>query len=212
MSHLSTNLSIFFLFLVWSALRIRADEEVPLRHASATVTRNRTLQDIINKLHLQIPPNEKDGVEDFESCQHLQLEDYKVPLDQVKRFENSTRVALKLSNLLNALYLSVTAKDSNARHRNSRNLTASVLYYPPAVIEAVVRDALDSEPRILSLGVAFVRNSYFRTSTQSQHFGVLGWRNRLGKILVGDLARIYGNSYDDSQVPGTRWFTEILYR
>ena len=197
---------------IWPSLSV-ADEEDPLRHASAAVIRNKTLEALLIRVQQQKPP-ESHGIGP-RACQHTQMEDLEVPLDKVKSFKESVDASLRLANLLNALYLSDPPQETSLENLNGNFYTRRVTLYPPQVIEVLVKDILETHTKIVSFGVAFVKGKYNRSSSQQgfyHYFGVLGWRNQSGSVVLGNLADVYNNTYDDDQQPGTRWFTKFMYR
>ncbi|KAF2357564.1 hypothetical protein FHG87_011678 [Trinorchestia longiramus] len=235
------------------SLLVGADEEDPLQHASEAVTKNRTLHEILKIFAELDPPVASDSPFKNEPCNHTELEDLDVPSDQTSRFKDGLLGALRLTRLLNALYLSPSHPDflrssergssghltesgilkerikenllhgiideSNDRGYNRVSDTSSYADGQPSdadqgraemrLLEEILRTSLLTETSIVTLGIAFLRGHF---QNLKGLWAAYAWRDEQNHIVVGDLAKIYDNQYDDDQTPGTRWFTEHLQR
>lgn len=200
---------------------VRADEEDPLQHASPAVTRNRTLQDILNKLALEYAPTLGDTENtSVHGCEHTELVGIKVLAEQLTRFQSGVDEALRLANLLNVLYLA-TPSSSNTRSDNylgpGKLLTGKTYttedpappHYYTGILEALAKESLQVQDMIVSLGIVFVRGE-FREG--SDLWGTAAWRDSEGRGAIGSVATLYNSKYDSRHEPGTGWFTELQYR
>ncbi|XP_069168107.1 metabotropic glycine receptor isoform X1 [Procambarus clarkii] len=218
------------MWLAWAAM---GDEEDPLQHKAQVAARDRQLTRVLHTLGVEKSASEDNpdsgGKDDEgaagapgEACTHKTL-DIAVPPDQFTKFQDGTRAALHIANLLNNLFVAVP-----------EGLDPS---YPPYVFYALVRAMMDNEPSIMSSAVAFqrgefrspvehktlhdvnvsndegiLRGSQEDTTDHRQMFGAYAYR-RDGEIGTTNLAMLYNQSYDQADVEGSMWFTaHLTYR
>lgn len=186
----------------------QSDEEDPLQHLAQVAAKERQLTDVLKLLHKATEKDEEE-VEDennkkTEPCKHKVLE-LKITKGQVHIFKEGKKSALRLSNLLNNLFLATPS------HKGIS------VTYPSNVFYALVRAALEGEHSLVSIGIAFLRGEFkstFDSSEDTKHgelFGAYAFKQK-SRVLVRDLAALYNNSYDHSDVEGTQWFTHLTYR
>lgn len=235
---------VFTVLWICVSVFVRADEEDPLQHASVAVTRNRTLHDILKLLSEEGPAVSEDNLKD-DYCNHTQIEDLVVPGDLTARFKAGLLGALRLTKLLNALYLSpsnsslLSSRRRDKSYLRSRQKRAWDRFAPSAtensdkfdgrgfrrrkprhpdkelasdeahVLKEILRVFLNAEISIVTLGLAFVREE---APIPGSLWGTYAWRDDQDRIVIGNLASLYSHQYDDEQIPGTKWFTEILQR
>lgn len=199
---------------------VRADEEDPLQHAAPAVTRNRALQEILNKLATDLPPT---SLSTTEKCEHEQLNEVKIHGEQVARFSDGIEEALRLTNLLNILYLSPLSSSFSIETGGSQplhglhryNLSGSNVasagrpIYSTELISALASSSLQAGASITTLGIAYLRG---QSPLGDGLWGSSVWTDDRGNIIHNNIADSYNYQYDNSKTAGTRWFAEIVRR
>lgn len=200
---------IMVTWLLLNLLGTQSDEEDPLQHVAQVAAREKQLSHILQLLHNSTQFEDEPDKKQFVPCVHKVI-DLKVTDKQVRIFDEGRKAALRVANLLNNLLLGVPSD--------------SWVGYPPHVFYALVRAALEGEPSLVSLGVAFIRGTFSSGyEAPLPHRGEIGEWGRGGlfaayayrrrdSIRVQDLAVLYNYSYDHTDQEGTQWFTRLNYR